>query len=472
MKTKRAEEFEKFEIEPSPEVWNRIEKNLPNGRKRKWFIFWFGSAIIVSGIVVMTLTGNHTETRNEAVLQQPAAGRSHELSREKNSITEETTPADQNYRKIPSTDNPVRSEPLSEPLPVAAIDKSKSGSMRQQEPKRRVNSAIPSTGHKPINTNSNSVQEATTFSTMPDQPSKFKENNRDRVNSEIALSLPKKYNLLSQKLVENEKIITRNNTDNSNCKVLTRWSVFAAGGIFYSSISESQSLEETGGKTIMGLTNPIGAAGFSYDVSSKFMISAGVRYAKLGHEQDASNKVILNGPPQDPNVTYSIITANGDVTGNGITFNNALFNTPDSVLFPVVNTASLNEETLKTVNFRLRREFTYIEIPVSITYRPFGSRISPHASLFVNTGFLNGYSVFVNDNRLAYEYESGLSDIYISAGIAAGAEFSLSRSIGIFMDGFYQQSLNSITSGTKKYKPFGFGGEAGIRYRFSKCIQR
>src|SRR5205085_8369677 len=134
-------------------------------------------------------------------------------------------------------------------------------------------------------------------------------------------------------------------------------------------------------------------------------------------------------------------------------FDRAFFNSPDSALFTPISNLSSIPDTIKDKYLSLRQEFSYVQLPLMIVYKPIERKFTPYAGIYFSAAYLIKQTVMLNDERINYKYENGLSDFLFSGGITAGVDYNLNNSFGIYLNGFYQQGLNSIIN-ENNWKPY------------------
>lgn len=442
MKKNRREAFDKFEYEPSSEVWKNIEKNLPVKKKRRYFIVWLLPLLLVAGVV---WKWNHKDklsfnSNEKAAINYSAESPNKSVER----ISESKNLYFQNlHQNIVS--NQIRPEKENRKrINLASAIKNKKNLRVVKQP-----SAIPDLNFmeskKLVSYNqANSVasnvanNDAENFRKLPS------------LLSFISIAMPEKEVLKRTIPIKPERI-------------LSHWSLYTEAGLAHSSFSEKTKKEE-GTSDYIGIDRFSWGCGIGYDLNSRWRISIGISSITIGAGENSDHTIILNGDPGDPGKTYTIVSPSGDLNGSGMNFNLVYFGSEDEDLFPLISNLAPPQTIEKRLYFSTRKEFQLIQLPLAVTYKFSGGRLTPELGMTLSTEYLNKYAVFLNDKRLDYQYSGSTRKIVFSAGMQAGLCYALSRSWGLFMEAGYNKALNSLLK-EESINPVSTSILTGITYR-------
>ncbi len=441
MKNNRKEEFDHFEIEPSSEVWKRIEQKLPPANRRRWFIFWLIPLfVIVAGGMLVFKNSVFSEKNNSNV-----------------SINERVISADEQSSLMESPGNSGRNS-LSD-----SFNSNGPVSHRENKKPEQVRKNITATYPVKYNETSLSGEE---YPVDEFRISDYAKADDKNVITRAEFLRIKKGSVSFPEMNIDDKVKSRNSSGASAC-VISRWSIYAGAGVTFSG-NKDKSLPDNYSGTIENLNSVYYTTGVSFDLSMRVKLSAGISLISMGQKSASGTEVVLNGPPGDPDKTYTFTSPLGNVTGQGNDFDLAFYNNSDSTLFPVSIMSGLSQDSTSSRYVNLRQEFQYLEVPLTITYKAVERRITPFAGIYFSTGFLLRNQIYLNDKRLNYVYEDELSSYVFSAGITAGFDIKCSRKFSVAVNGFYQEGLTSIFKSDNHWKPYASGIWGGVKYRICK----
>jgi len=445
MKNNRIEEFDNFEIEPTAEVWKRIEQRLPPERKRRWFLYWLLPLFIIvsGGMIYIKKPFVYSDKKDESKLFQ---------SQNKFSEVDKTGHHDlfsSNQIRVTPSENSVNNKNNIRENSGLKSEKNKSN----DEHFRNQDKGL--------------IIEKQNYNSWQTEGNNTMAGINTGVSKEEYLRM-KRLKIKFPDFGAENNIISRDISEKKNCQ-LSRWSIYASIGFSLSGNKDSnEKLPENYSGTIEELNDIYYAAGVKYDLSPRIKLAAGVSFISMGQKSSSGTEVILRGQPGDPDKTYSLTSPLGNITGMGDEFDLAFYNNSDSSLFPVATLAGPVEDSSSNRYINLRQEFRYVEVPLTIMYKPMERRITPYAGIYFSAGFLISNQIYLNDKRLYYEYEDELSDYIFSAGLTAGFDIRLTRTLSFSINGFYQEGLSSIFKSNTNWKPYAAGVGGGVSYRFCK----
>jgi hypothetical protein len=434
MKKNRREAFDKFEYEPSPEVWKNIEKNLPVKKKRRYFLLWFLPVIILAGLALKWSQSNKPGF--------PAG--------EREEINYSVEPLNSGIKKgneiVSQKVNKHQKEIASVPI----------------KPEEKNGKSIYDLDSKVPERNRNSVNHSVTKQDLIiNNGDNLSADNRAAILDENLHKLPSLWNSLSVESTSPD--ILRKEDNHKKEKMLSRWSLFAEGGVVNSSLSENAKSEESA-INYKSINRFSLGCGIGYDINSRWRISTGIFSTTKGANEKSEHTIILNGDPGDPDNSYTIVSPSGDLNGRGSDFNLVYFGSENMDLFPISASLTPVQTPEKKVYFSTRTEFQCIQFPLSLAYKFSGGRLTPEIGMTLSTEYLNKYSVYINDKRLDYQYTGSLRKIVFSAVVQAGLSCALSRSWGIYMAAGYHRGLTSLFN-DKSISLVSTGLVTGVKYR-------
>lgn len=432
MKQSRLDQLRNMEVDVSPSVWSRISHSLTKKKKRR-FIFWIFSfgILLLAGTVIL------------------------KYGPVRKSVTSvNTTPVKSNF----GTQNKIADQ-------VAPHPDSKKSAVFNNEINNAQNSDIGNSvdnksSPKPLIVDNRKKK----IRTSPEN-SAFVESGKVTTYDEALSFIHGVQTIQSGFTVEPEyELMTGAESAAGKKNTLSRWSIFAGAGItfsdYYSGHDSLEAYSYSGNSHNKKYIN----AGIRYDVNPFLRIAVGVSTLTISQQRRGLNPVPLTGAPEDPNSTYNITTPLGTITGLASVFDQTYFNS-DSMLYPFLASSSPIVHETKWLDFTLREEFSYVSIPVVITYKVNRRLLTASAGMVFNTNILTDYSIWLNERQLEFDYHDKVARTTFSAGLTAGIDFHLSRKFDFIINSQYEKNLNSITDGTK-FKPVIVRVGGGVGYRF------
>ena len=441
MEQEKGKTFENFEVEPSPAVWQRIEARLPVKKRRRWLLGWILPGLLIGGLVTGYIAWNGITKNSIAHNEFPAPS----FIAERKSDNQQSV--EMGNAGIQSQTN----DPIAQPVRI---------------PPRKNTNMLTKDRKKISSENTNSIQ-TTNQSPVAENTTI---NNDPADNPAMALAGSETYVLLEPRkssfdISDSRRAIADRDKSDYVRPSYSRWSVYAGFGFTISASSSESNIASDILSSDKAVSSTMLEGGVSYEVSPKIRISLGARRIVTGNEGMAKIAVISRGTPTDPNTIYSLQTTSGDLSGPSTVFNQAYFGTIDTTLFIGVSITGTPQESSTEITVKMRREFTYVEVPLAVMLKLREGKLTPSVGALFSVGRLTDHREFINGQRLKYEYENGLAKMNYSLGIAAGLDLSLGR-LGFYLGGFYQKGLKSVTSGEKPFKPYVAGTTAGCRFRF------
>jgi hypothetical protein len=435
MNSRRIEEFENFEMEPSAEVWKRIEEAIPPLKKKRRFLFWlFPLILIITGTFLLSNKSVKYFNGNNYV-----KNRSDLISSDKRDNNFHTRTSVASYGRMISN---------------------RAGNSLNNEKSIHTSSVI----YKNINAvktnNKSSIAVDTTLNNYYEEKA---------YKQETELTSLKELEYYPSAFEKENKLIERQFSD-AAIHSLSRWSVFTTIGASTSESAKSiQTTNETGGNDVRNVPELFLIAGVKYDVSSRIKLSTGISLIAFGQQSNDSIEIYNDGNAGDPGNTYSFNTPLESVSGLASEFNNVFFGSPDSSLYKSNTVGPVtNSPAVKKVYVNLKQELKYIEMPFTILYKFRENKLTPYAGLLFSAGYLMKSEIYLNGERLHYQYKNKPSDFIFSAGITAGFDVSVNRRLYFSVNGFFKKAYTAVFSSGESWKPFSAGIGGGIGYRLNK----
>jgi hypothetical protein len=455
--------FDEYNTEPSSAVWEKISHRLDSRRRRKRILLFLSSFIIaaLTGYVIFQSYESKTEYLSGT---QKSSNTQNELSEtnspknklQGNSKSETNLTAEKSIDNRTSELNSVKTDAKADALPGKGRNKSN----LITEP---VSGSVPVTlSSKILNKRSNQTENVVPAKTAITTTNEFgistpfsdgASNKELSLLSSISPELPVTGSIIPFK----EFIFPVEFSKN-----VLRWTVGIFAGIT-NNYHRQEFINEQEQSDYNQIEKNIQRAEYlfriSYDISGRLKLSSGVGYYSTGGTHSLS-KVVL----KDQQIkTYLISSPGGDIIMPGNEFDQLILGN-DSSLFPSYAVVSVIPDTVRYVNTEMLQEYSYIRIPVSLSYSLLRSKIylSPGAGLSVS--MLNSSNTFIRDNRLAYNPVASKTIMSLEMFIEAGISFSKNWSFSVLPA--YRHDIKSINhSDVVKWYNSSLSISGGITYR-------
>jgi outer membrane protein W len=470
----RKNSFEDYGAEPSPLVWEKIEKRLPvpSGKKRGWLI-WSVAAILVTGIFLsIYVLDIEISLKKKGTAEKSVASSS---MNETKSNTEKSSPpknqllVTENAKK--NNDVAEKEKSSSENIVLLGGGKKTKLSKHTAPPAEQAITSSASNVEKATEENTTIHSEETVIA-LNESSTEEKEFIKNIPPIDIAMiPMPGDSTLTLKELTIDFKPLKKISA--------SRWLWSVAGGENYNYRvlnfpSGNQSLTE-GDKNYLsenekGIQTFAFETGIGYHLSTHFSLNTGINYFTAGQERNRSEVTFADGVVGTPTAVYSVSTSAGTVSANGQQIDYAYFNGSDTSLFTAAlnfSAANPSPTDSSTVQyFTLRQEFSFISLPLLIQYQTAEHRFTPYVGAGVSAGYIVQERVTVNDKELD-NYRQSTNDIIFFAEAQAGVKYRINHKMFLKLQPSLRYGLNSLNhDDSVKWIPYSAGIGAGINFRF------
>jgi len=461
--------FDDYEMEPSPQVWEKIKQNIPSPRRKRRIAAWWYLAASVAGIAFLGLYFFEFDIKLRGKPTPEAQGtaeRTVETSSPASAVITEANHPPSSYSASgqETTTQQARNAGMAD-RSIRTVNQDP-GSARTQSttPARSSHSVVAS-----VSTEKNTQVKAEGFGAGSWNGSAFgnQESSVEKLSG-IAFYLPAPTGSIPEKLSASSGDVTLAPRRNSS----SRWQWSAMGSVENSyrnlriddthtmlppsSIQDDLDANETALRTFSTSVT----AGYSF--STHFSLVSGLSMFSAG-QQRSQSQVVTKGSTGGQSV-YGITTSAGVVTGSGQQFDEAFFNNHDSTLF--VNTSVVPDQATDK-SFELEQQFQYVSIPLMVQYQLAERRFTPYIGVGFSAAYLTGEKITLNGNELDYQYGEQLHDFLFSAEAQAGIKYRFTRHLSAGVQPSFRYGLNSLNGNDRvQWIPYSFGIGFGINYRY------
>lgn len=494
----RKNSFDDYGAEPSPLVWEKIEKRIPEprSRKRRWLI-WSAAAALLAGIFISSYL------LDIEITWKGKKNQDHSLTADKNEAnpgTEKTAAsgikqpqAEEKRSALNTAGNNSDGKDVASEFPSKQV--ASSSNTTENEQKRENNVLISERGivktdlkSKKIDEKENEAADKITEPVI----AAVEGGNPEVADGRTYIENVSFINLLAIPVLTEDvalisSVIFPESPSVKNRFAVSRWHLSVTGGENYSyrtvkfSSSADNALSE-GEKNYLsenerGIQTPAFETGIGYSLSTHFNLSFGINYFTVGQERTQSKIVFSSGIVGTPNTQYSVSTSAGDVTANGQQIDNAFFSNSsnnssgnDTSLFTAALAITGNpqpEDSSTLQVFSLRQEFSFIGFPLLVQYQPAEHRFTPYVGLGLTMGYILKERVSFNDYILDSYYRKIANDIIFFAEAQAGVKYRISNRMYLKLQPSLRYGLSSVNGDENiEWIPYSAGVAGGINFRF------
>ena len=493
------DKFKSFEVQPAPEVWNAIEAQLGEKKKKRVLPFWWKfsgvAAVLLIGLLILNafynpieltktpivLEGNNQKTISNSSLKKTilvtpkntypsSKGVVSDESTEKtnkNLIRNKTLPkANTIMEPILSQKNKwgmSKSSRISYLNTKAKITKHHKQSGRilkiKSSPEDNLNTsniaknyniktATTVPGENPTNT-ALSIKSPINLDALKDVPSsKTTAIAQETTINDTCQSAGVATNALEELLNEKESKLKQQSKEN-------RWQIASnVAPVFLGSVSNGSPVDpmfENNSKTYN--TSFSMGIGISYALTKKFSIRTGINKMALSYD---TNGIAFFADLENTGMTNIIPSS----SGKGIMVENVA--AENGTLLPFENAFVHKNQGY------INQKIGYYEVPFEITYALINKRFGLKVIGGLSTFFLNENNISVISENISTNLgkANNLNDMHFSSNLGLGLKYDFIKSFEFNVEPTIKYQLNTFSANAGNFKPYMIGIYSGISYKF------
>lgn len=468
------EKLKDLEVRPPDIVWDSIEKQLGNKKKRRLIPIWLRYGSVAALLILFTVIGvNYFTTPNTTPVidnsitdtdsnqtPAPVLENEKELNAEESiivstntdekDVTPEKTVVEKEESLVESNERSNQiansNQKTKENITETTIAESPENSIAQEQ-KSTENFEIEK---------STSVEDEKIANTTDDNVETVKEpiskNDSEKEEVENAVAYENIENL--EDTLENplmEEVADEQQTPDK------RWTVASVvAPVFYNSFSTQGAPLD-----LQFQNNPKeGSQSVSYGVrvgfaiNKKFTIQSGVTMMDVGY---TVGEVYIDPSPQ-----AAARLANVNYTNTGTILNvNASNNITTQ---SVIETGAVAEPITGDLN----QDYGYIEVPLEMKYNLSNGKLGVHLVAGFSTLFLNSNEVYVDTNEFSSNLgeANNLNSVNFSGNFGMDLDYFINKNLFINVNPMLKVHTNTFTENIQNFEPYVIGIYTGLNYRF------
>lgn len=500
------EKFKDFEVAPDAAVWERIEAQLKEKKKRRVIPIWWRYAGVAATLLILLTIGNSYLSNNNIandIPNQVVDGNNNnslkQTENEESGNENYTHPSNSTIKNTEAiSNNNVSNKNSSKP------NINKTGGKNENVVHPSNLSVVTSTAATNKNAIDNGANTSTTKSngsnTLPDtniasentielaNTSEEKTNKSSEIN-ETPLDKTKVDNLLKTNKNNKELHIADTNTKPENTEIReeqlsisieeamelaknkdeeeketkNKWSVTPnAAPVFFNSLGKGSSIDpQFNNNSKSSETNLSYGVSASYAVNDKISVRSGINKVSLGYNTNDVIAFHAIGNQYSPNLS----ALNNDGPGW------SSLSTPDISLLSsqnFANKSSQNFASTSGISTYINQSLSFIEVPLEIKYLISDKKLGIHVVGGFSSFFLNDnelYSAF-EGNKIFLGEANNINKTSYSANFGFGLGYKVSKIINLNLEPMFKYQINTFNNTSGDFKPYFIGIYTGVGFKF------
>lgn len=506
------ESFKDFEATPSDAVWENIEAELNQKKKKRRVIpIWWRYAGIAALLLLLLTVGinlfiNDDETqKNQIVDTENNSIKSsndknevfHELNKNKEVITNNNSQNKNNLNEVDEAIASTKTENTKDVSKDNIVNQKETliteTSNSQNKNESKINKNLPS-NNKQKNINSGLKTKTAIASNVKEEENNTIETTQTK-DAEALIDKNKASEILNNSsnnktgIAQNDSYkdevkdnfnVEKNKEDNSLTleeainknndiieeEKLNRWSIAPnAAPVYFNTLGEGSSIDpQFNSNSKTGDLNMSYGISASYAINKKLSIRSGINRVNLGY--NTNNVVVFQSVGLSSSSTLQNVSV-GNTSSAADAFSNGSSETI-SVISGENLTNSRVPSSLAT-NTSINQDLGYIEVPLEIQYalsnRKFGVNLIGGFSSF----FLSDNKIFSEANggeRIFLGEATNINKISYSANFGLGLNYQMSKKIDFNLEPMFKYQINTFNNTSGDFRPFFIGVYTGFAIKF------
>jgi len=493
------EKLKNFEVTPNDAVWESIEQELhQKKRKRRAIPLWWRIAGVAAILALLFTAGNlvfnhnlEHQTTARPVVDTNNKNTSNESQKENaisNNAQGDNVATDNDNEMHPSSDS--KSGDIVNPSPnntsTASNTASKSDNRANAQNTNALNDQASEHSNNAIADASNTNEDDGTNASNLPEPNPIQEEiiqknpehdaliEGDKKDTNVAITGTQSQKETSEITNDNpekeesslEDAIALQNDMNEKEKEdekLSRWNISPnVAPVYFNSLGKGSSLDEqfVDNSKCGEISMSYGLNG-SYAITEKLKIRAGINKVAFGYTTE--NVVIYQN--SGANVTASVASQarnSGNIEFNASSKNTAMMSSQN------LSFAFAPEIIATNVKSSLNQEFGFIELPVEVEYAILNKKLGVNVIGGFSTFFLNNNKVYssLNGEKILLGKANNINSASYSANFGLGLNYNVSDKMKLNLEPMFKYQINTFSNTSGDFQPYFIGVYTGLSYKF------
>ncbi|WP_274474795.1 outer membrane beta-barrel protein [Mangrovimonas aestuarii] len=428
------EQFKNFEAKPSDKVWDNIQKELGNDKRKKRIVpIWWRYAGVAALLLLSLIIGSRFSFNS--VENNPTIVNSQEEQINPSIKQKEDSKIDFKERQTHS-----QPEPINSVLNQIKSDPHKNSGFNQ-------NNALASTkiNKSEKNTAENQLPNLISTSYLTTHPFSF---NSPLPNSNLTIE-----NTETEELTIEEAIAQTDNTIKES-KDYLRWQVSPnVAPVYFNTLGKGSSIDpQFNENKKQGDVNMSYGFKASYSITDKLSIRSGINNVALGY--NTTNVYVydaLSRSPQSQEL-QNVSTSRDQVS------------VTSSSSFASNEATAFKEEVQGSID----QQMGFLEIPLELEYKLSERRLGVNLIGGFSSLFLNKNSIYteVSGSRDYLGEANNINQTSYSANLGLGLDYKFSKRFKLNLEPTFKYQLNTFKNTSGDFKPYFLGVYTGFSFKF------
>ena len=265
----------------------------------------------------------------------------------------------------------------------------------------------------------------------------------------------KNANPLEKLLKEKEEGKNADEKENQN-----KWAINSqVSPVYFNSLSEGSSIDNQFLQNGKSYSNSLSfGLGITYELSKKISLRSGINTVGFSYN---TNDVFYESAMKGTQVTNNV----PNIARNS--------NSERIMLMSKTATSEINllsdvDEFFQKGEGSLRQDFSYIEIPLELSYKLVDKKFGVAVIGGMSTLFLNNNSISLVTDGMEMEIGKArnLNDIHFSSNVGLGFKYTFWKSFNANFQPMFKYQINPFSENAGNFKPYFIGLYSGISYQF------
>ena len=492
------EKLKDFEVMPNDAIWESIEQELhEKKRKRRVIPLWWQiggvAAILALLFTVGSLVFNdipESNTTNPVVNTDGTDTPSDTISTDSaviNNNRGESVVTDNGIEKEPSTDpttNNLVNETQNDATTVADSKSNPNSFGNNKKSNAIVDEVVNETKNAITSTSTPKVGEGITSSNLPELDQNIidegenstnrnaivnpVEGNKSNVNTTVAevqpqediSNLNEEITKLDSPTIEEAIAEAKNTDEEEEGEKLNRWNVSTTvAPVYFNSLGNGSSLDEQlVGNSKSGEINLSYGINGTYAINEKLKVRTGINKVDLGYR---TNDVLVYKSAGISKLS-ALSNDNSHIKFDDQTENISLMSTEN------LGSASVPEILATNASSSLNQEFGFIEVPVEIEYAILSKKLGLNVIGGFSTFFLDKNKVYstLNGEKALLGEANNINSTSYSANFGVGLNYSVSNKVKFIIEPTFKYQIRTFRDTSGDFQPYFIGVYTGLNYKF------
>jgi hypothetical protein len=495
------ETFKDFEETPNDAVWERIEAQLKEKKKRRVIPIWWRYAGVAAVLLLLLTIGNSyfnntvstdekqiVDTEENTNLNQTGSenttgnyNNSSTTNDIKNTeaITNNNTSERDSNKSTDNNGNINKNQNILNPSNTSSVVNNASKNNGKTKGDSSSESAKKSTNNNQFIQSNNTKSTIEIANTSEEKTTKSSETNKaelDKIKVDNLFNTNKESNVADAKTNQTDEAKTDNkeqnkltveeaieiakNNNEEEKEHLNRWSVAPnAAPVFFNSLGKGSSIDsQFNNNSKSSETNMSYGITASYALNKKLSVRSGINKVNLGYNTNGVVAFQSIGGNSSLSFLKNVKPELGNKANDISVVSSANF----------ANKSSQSFATSTGINTSINQSLSYIEIPLEIKYMLTDKKLGIDVIGGFSSFFLNGNELYSDfeGNRTVIGEANNINKTSYSANLGFGLNYKVTKKVNLNLEPMFKYQINTFNNTSGDFNPYFIGVYTGFGFKF------